>query len=153
MWKKAVKGEERGREIRGEGRDMEEKIKEMENRIGRKKREERRKNIMIKEMKLTEGKKRKAVEEILKDIGHRSEGQNRRDKENEKERREGNGIHMGWRVWLENEEQRREVSERKRNLKGRNERIVEDLIWKERKIMWKLEDIAKEDRKKGVGRI
>lgn len=71
MWKKEVKGEERGREIRGEGRDMEEKIKEMENRIERKKREERRKNIMIKEMKVTEGKKRKAVEEILKDIGAR----------------------------------------------------------------------------------
>lgn len=56
---------------------------------------------------------------------------------------------MGWRVWLKNEEQRREVSERKRNLKGRKKRIVEDLIWKERKIIWKLEDIAKAEKRIG----
>lgn len=46
------------------------------------------------------------------------------------------GMEMVW-VRLEkgSEEQRRQVLERKRNLRGRKEIIVEDLIWKETKIL------------------
>lgn len=32
---------------------------------------------------------------------------------------------------------------RKRRLRGRKERIVENLTWKEKKMRWKLEDIAR----------
>lgn len=55
---------------------------------------------------------------------------------------------MIW-VRLENEEQRREVMEKKKRLRGRKERIVEDLTWKERKMRWKLEDIARMEEKRG----
>lgn len=37
-------------------------------------------------------------------------------------------------IRLENEEQRRERCKKRSNLKGKKERIVEDLIWKERKM-------------------
>lgn len=47
------------------------------------------------------------------------------------------------------EEQRREVLERKKNLKGRQKRIVEDLTWKERKMRWRLEDIARIEERRG----
>lgn len=53
---------------------------------------------------------------------------------------------------LKNEEQRREVLERKKNLKGRKERIVEDLTGKERKMRCRLEDIARVEKKR-VNRV
>lgn len=34
-------------------------------------------------------------------------------------------------------------------LKGRRERILEDLTWKERKMKWCIEEIAREEEKKG----
>lgn len=40
---------------------------------------------------------------------------------------------MIW-VKLENEKQKKEILKKKRNLKGRRERIVEDLMWKKKKI-------------------
>lgn len=46
---------------------------------------------------------------------------------------------------------------KKRNLKGRKERIMEDWTWGKRKMRWKLEEIARmEERKRrriGYGRI
>lgn len=35
---------------------------------------------------------------------------------------------------LKSEEQKREIMRRKRKLKGRKERIMDDLTWKERKM-------------------
>lgn len=50
---------------------------------------------------------------------------------------------------LENEEQRREVMLRKRNLRGRKERVLEDWTWKERRMRWKLEEIARKEESNG----
>lgn len=58
------------------------------------------------------------------------------------------GTEMVW-VRLENEEQRRRVLEGKRKLKGRRERIMENLTWKERRMRWKLEDIARTEEGRG----
>lgn len=52
----------------------------------------------------------------------------RKFKKNEERRTE-----MIW-VKLENEKQKKEILKKKRNLKGRRERIVEDLMWKKKKI-------------------
>lgn len=41
---------------------------------------------------------------------------------------------------------------KKRNLKGRKERIEDDLTWKERKMKWKIEEIEKEENRKRQGR-
>lgn len=37
---------------------------------------------------------------------------------------------------------------KKRNLKGRKERIEDDLTWKERNMKWKIEEIEKEENRK-----
>lgn len=46
---------------------------------------------------------------------------------------------------LGSEEQKREIMEKKKKLKGRKERIIEDWTWKERKIWWKLEEVARRE--------
>jgi len=50
-------------------------------------------------------------------------------------------------VWvrLESVEQKKKVMERKNRLKGRKERILEDWTWKERRIRWKIEKIARRE--------
>lgn len=55
-----------------------------------------------------------------------------------------------WLVKLRSENQKREVMVRKKMLKGRKEKFMDDLTWKERKVKWKLKQIAK--REKGRGR-
>lgn len=46
-------------------------------------------------------------------------------------------------------EQKRQVMESKKGLRGRAIRIENDLTWGERKMKWRIEEIAKEKRKKG----
>lgn len=117
---------------------MEGKIKELEKGLERKERKEKRKNIVIKGIKVKEGKRREVVEEMMKDIGMKVKIEEiRRLKGNEEGETE-----MIW-VRLESEKQRREILEKKKNLKDRKERIVEDLTWKKRKMRWKLEDIVR----------
>lgn len=123
---------------------MEGKIKELDGRLERKEREKRRRNIVIKGIKITKGKRREVVEKMMKDIGAKVKVEEiRRLKGNKEE-----GTQMIW-VRLENAEQRRKVMERKKRLRGRKERIVEDLTWKERKMRWKLEDIARMEERRG----
>lgn len=131
---------------------MEGKIKELEKGLERKERKEKRKNIVIKGIKVKEGKRREVVEEMMKDIGMKVKIEEiRRLKGNEEGETE-----MIW-VRLESEEQRREILEKKKNLKDRKERIVEDLTWKKRKMRWKLEDIVRgywrRGEEKGMGRV
>ncbi|XP_029175403.1 golgin subfamily A member 6-like protein 7 [Nylanderia fulva] len=52
-------------------------------------------------------------------------------------------------VELEKEEQKWEVMEKKKRLKGRKERIDTDLTWKEREIRRKLGEIARREEKRG----
>lgn len=52
-------------------------------------------------------------------------------------------------VKLENEEQRREIWKKKSALKGRRERIQEDWTWGERRMRWRLEEIARREEREG----
>jgi len=52
-------------------------------------------------------------------------------------------------VKLGNEEQKREIMGKKRNLKGRKKRIWEDLTWRERKIRYRLGEIARREMAEG----
>jgi len=109
-------------------------MKEMEKKLERKERKERRKNILIRGLEVEgEGERRKAVEEVLEKIGAAVEV--------EEVRKIGRGEGKTETVWvrLKNEEQRSEVIKMKRNLKEKKERIVEDWTWKERKMRWRLE--------------
>jgi len=50
---------------------------------------------------------------------------------------------------MSSEEQKKEVLRKKWRLKGRKEIIMEDWTWGERKMRWKLEEIAKKEEKEG----
>jgi len=50
---------------------------------------------------------------------------------------------------MRNEEQRSEVLKKKSNLKGKRERVVEDWTWKEGRMRWKLEEIARREMRMG----
>lgn len=52
-------------------------------------------------------------------------------------------------VRLAKEEQKWEIIRKKSMLRGRKERIGEDWTWKERKIKWKLEEIARKEEREG----
>lgn len=111
----------------------------IEKNLEQKEREDRRKNVLIKGMEVREGRRREAVEGILEKIGAKVKVGGKRGEEGEMVV-----------VRLENEEQRREVMRKKVNLKDRNERICEDWTWRERKMKWKLEEIANEEVRKGM---
>lgn len=74
---------------RGGGRIVEDRLTEIEKRIEIKERKKRRRNIIIKGAEVKEGKKREAVEQILKIIGVKAEmGEIRKLEEEEGKDRE-----------------------------------------------------------------
>lgn len=84
--------------------------------------------------------RREVIEELLKVIGMKVEVT--------EIRRIGAGTEKGRGemliVKLGNEEQKWEIMAKKKNLKGRRERISEDLTWRERKIRSKMGEIARD---------
>lgn len=52
-------------------------------------------------------------------------------------------------IRIEEGGKRKEIWEKKKKLRGRKERIVEDWTWKERKMRWRLEEIVREEEGKG----
>lgn len=138
------KRKEKRKEGKGEGEEMELRLKEIEKKMEKKEREERRKNLVIKGIEVKEGRKKKAVEGLMKDIG--AEVKIEETWKIAEDRDKGREI---VRIRIENEEKRREIWEKKTTLKGRKERIVEDWTWKERRMRWKLEERAREEERKG----
>ncbi|XP_067214178.1 uncharacterized protein [Linepithema humile] len=138
------KREGKRKEGKGEGEKIKLRLKEIEKKMERKEREERRKNLVIKGIEVKEGKRKEAVEGLMKDIG--AEVKMEETWKIAEDRDKGREI-VGIRI--ENEEKRREIWEKKKTLKGRKERIVEDWTWKERRMRWKLEERAREEERKG----
>lgn len=128
----------------GEDRVIEDRVRELEDRLERTERERRKGNIIIRETMIKNDRRREAVEEIMEVIGAKVMIEQIRRLGGNKER----GTEMLW-VKLGSEEQRREVMLRKRNLGSRRERITEDMTWRERKMKWRLEEIAREEIRKG----
>ncbi|KAL6416732.1 hypothetical protein ACFW04_013190 [Cataglyphis niger] len=92
---------------------------------------------------LKKGEQRVAVEELFDSIGIKAEI--------EEVRKIGGSVEEGREmivVRLKNEDQKREVWNKKKLLKSRKERILEDWTWKERRMRWSLERIVKKEEKK-----
>jgi len=143
--KRREDGKER-REIVGERdlREMESRMKGLEWRLEKEEREKRRKNIIIKGLEVKEGRRKEAVEELMKLIGVTLEARVIWKISDEKEK----GREMiGCKV--EDEELRKEIWRNKKILKGRKERIERDWTWKQRRMRWKLEEIARGEERKG----
>ena len=137
----AMEGGERDKN-REVGGGMEERMRRIEKEWEMRERKERRRNVIIRGLEIKEGKKREAVKSLLNEIGVEA-------KLEEMSRvggGEGSDILL---VKLENEEQKREIINKKKILRGRKERIGEDLTWRERRMKWRLEEIARMERERG----
>lgn len=135
-----------GGKIEGEmmKKGMDDKMKEIEWKLEKREREERRRNIIIKGLEEREGRRREVVEGLLRDIGVVVEiGEIKRIGGDKEKGREMIVVKLG------SEEQKREVMRNKRKLKGRREKIMEDWTWKERRMRWKLEELAKNEERRG----
>lgn len=98
------------------------KVGELERRLDIREKEERRRNVVIREVEVREGDRRKAVEEILGVVGAKVMVEEiKKIGEVKQKGREMLLVRLG------NEEQKWEVMEKKKKLRGRRERILENL--------------------------
>lgn len=134
---------ERENELEGINETMVVKMKGLGKKMEMKDREERRNNIVIRRLEGEGGTKEK-VERIMEEIEANVEMEWIR-----KIRGKEGGVGEMVVVRLGSREQKRQVMEKKRKLKGRKERIEDDLTWEERKMKWKVEEIAEKERRKG----
>lgn len=88
-----------------------------------KEREERRRNIVIKGVVVKDVKRKEAVEEMMKVLRVKADMEEVRRLGEE---RRGGEMLL---VKLKGKEQKREIMRRKRELRGRREKIVEDCTW------------------------
>jgi len=111
-------GERKGREggEKGDEGETDRRLREMEKRLERKEREERRDNIMIRGLAVREGRRREAVEGILKEIG--VELQTRKIWKIREEREKGREV-IG--VKVGDREIKKKIWEGKKGLKGKKE--------------------------------
>jgi len=132
-WKK----EEGKKESEGE------RIKELERKMERKEREEKRRNIVIKGIKGGKDEVEKEIKEIMRELGEEIGKESIRSV-----RKIGKEMNISI-VRLKNMDQKRRVMMRRKYMKGRNIKIEDDLTWIERKIEWRLKEIARLEREKG----
>lgn len=132
------------------GEGMEERVWELEWREERLERQRRRKNIVIRRIQLGEGDVKEKVMQLLTVVmGIQVEIQwvrkiGRKDKDG------GEAVVVG----LKDEGQKIQVMSNKVKLKGRKERLENDLTFRERSIQWQLENVANaEMRLKKVVRV
>ncbi|XP_070169546.1 uncharacterized protein [Polyergus mexicanus] len=104
---------------------------EVERRMEGEERTKRKKNIIVKGLKADSEKGEKEFGKMMRDIGAQVKVEGIRRLEGKKEGKEGMLL-----VNLGSEEDKYEVMEKKKLLKGRNERIEEDLTWRERRRKW-----------------
>lgn len=119
---------ERGWREEGAGGVMERRLREIEKGIEMRERKKRKRNTIFRNVVVKEGKERDTVEGLIKETGE----EERIEEIKRIETREA-GKDLWW-VRLGSEEQKRELMRRKSGLKGRKERMDDDLTVMERKI-------------------
>lgn len=120
------------------------RLRMVEINLDKRERELKRENIVIKGIRVQGVEIEKEIEELWETMEIRAEVKEVRkigrvDKE-------GRGMVL---VKMRGREEKRKVFEGKRKLKGRLERIEDDMTLEERKVKWKLENVAAEERRKG----
>lgn len=123
-------------------------MKEIERKMDIKERENGKRNVIVKDAEVKEGKKREAVEDLLKYL-FKHIGAEVEIKKIKRLRGEADKKGEKLLVRLGSEEQRKEIMGKKKNVRDRKEKIWEDWTWGERRMRWKLEEIARKEEKKG----
>jgi len=137
-------GEEGKRRDGRKEEEWRERVRELERKWERKEKGDRRKNVVIKGVKEGEASLKEKVEEVIKMLGIEVKIEEiRRIEAGKKER--GSMIV----VRVENEEAKRNIVRNKWKLKGGDIWIEEDLTWEERRIKWRIREIARRERIQG----
>ncbi|XP_066597111.1 uncharacterized protein [Prorops nasuta] len=113
----------------------------------RKERERRRNNVVVWGIERVEGGGKEIMEEVekvMRMVGVEDGVQEVRRIEGGRE-----GGRKGVEVMLKNRETKRKVMEGKSRLRGRKERVEDDLTWEERRVMAEVKKVAEVERKKG----
>lgn len=114
-------------------------MRDMEKKLEVREKKERKRNVVIKEMKPVKGEIRD-VEQLLREIGAEMKVcELRRIKTGREEWRNMVTVKVG------DEEEKKEVLEKKGKLRGKRIWVEEDLTWGERRVKWKLREIAREE--------
>ncbi|KAI4480731.1 hypothetical protein M0802_014123 [Mischocyttarus mexicanus] len=120
------------------------RVKEMVEKMERREREERRKNVIMKKVKMGKS-ARETAEIVLGKIGAGVKVVEVR----EIGRRRKQGEETMLEVKLESVEGKREVMRKKGMLQGGREFIGDDWTWRERKMQWRLREIGSEEARRG----
>ncbi|KYN19112.1 hypothetical protein ALC57_08556 [Trachymyrmex cornetzi] len=146
-WERGVMGREGGRKIEA----IEERVKILEERggdtgLGRiEGGDERGEEERVRAMEEKEEELESEIEGLIKKIGAEIKIEAIRKVGKGKEG--GREIEL---VQLESEEDKKRIMERKKGLKGEKIWIMYDLTWKERRVMEKIRDMAKQEEGKGA---
>lgn len=120
------------------------RMRDMERKLEWREREEMKKNIVMRGLKVGEGNIETGIEKVMKDIGVEVRIEEvRRIKTGKGEWGEMVVVKLG------SEEEKKKVMEGKKKLRGEKVWIMEDLTWEERKMRWKMKEIAKREEEKG----
>lgn len=143
--KRGGKEEQKGRKERAkEEEELRNRLERIERKLEMKERNERKKNIIIKELEVREEKRREAVKKVLEEIEAKVKVvEIWRAGREASEEREMVGVKFA------GEEQKKEILRKKGALRGRRKRISENWTWRERKMTWSLEVIARKEERKG----
>ncbi|EFN77435.1 hypothetical protein EAI_11094 [Harpegnathos saltator] len=138
----------RGEIGEGNNEDISERMRGVERKLEMREREERRRNVVIGGLRGREIEAREKMREIFKEVGIVAEIE-----EIEEMRRIGmeKGTEEGRRILkISKIEGKKEIMVRRRELREKGIRIDDDLTWKERKMRWRIENIAREERGTGT---
>ncbi|KMQ84726.1 hypothetical protein RF55_17243 [Lasius niger] len=131
-------------EVRGGKGEWDKRMKEVERKLEMKEREERRKNIVLRGIKGGGEVMENEVEGIMKEVGVVTDLKGIKRIGEGKEGEGGIVI-----VRMRDLGQKKELMIKKNKLRERGIRVEDNMTWRERKMKWKLEDIARQERGKG----
>ncbi|XP_011883569.1 PREDICTED: uncharacterized protein PF11_0207-like [Vollenhovia emeryi] len=133
-----------GGEVNEEVKRMEGKMRGIEIRLEREERKKRRKNIVIRGIRGGKEKVETEIKKIMKDNGIKEEGLEIKRIEEGKEGEVKLVV-----VRIEELEEKKRLMRERRKIGEKGIRIEDDLTWKQRRMRWQLEEIARKEKENG----
>ncbi|XP_011874996.1 PREDICTED: uncharacterized protein PF11_0207-like [Vollenhovia emeryi] len=133
-----------GGEVNEEVKRMEGKMRGIEIRLEMEEREKRRRNIVVIGIRGGKEKVETEIKKIMKDNGIKEEGLEIKRIEEGKEGEVKLAV-----VRIEELEEKKRLMRERRKIGEKGIRIEDDLTWKQRRMRWKLEEIARKEKENG----
>lgn len=125
---------------------MEDRMKDLERMMERREKKDRRRNVIIKGLEVRDGKRKEGGRGGV--VKHWSGGGSGSGRDKESGEGDGRRKRDDASQGSERGAGKKEIMRKKSRLKGRKKIIGDNLIWRERRMKWKLEEIAREKERK-----